>query len=316
MLDIDIIRDAFDIYSRHYVSLGDYSATTIIDSPRRVALHKRYGESITHTPESQAASLIGTAVHDKMESLLRQANVLHPQYWIERSVVSPVTIDFPDGPRMRLLAGKFDILKHLAHLTDIKTCKTWKIIFDPEKIEWTKQLNIYAWLLNQRGVFVETLRVVAFFLDWIEGNAIKDKTYPNGPIMEYDISLWDIEEQERFIKQRLKLHIEAEDMKDDDLPKCTQDEMWEKPPEFGIMKDQNAKRAMKVVRDGDLHSAIEIAQTLPMVSQDSFIEVRYTKRKRCEKYCAINEYCNQYKQYVDNGGLTKRTEIFHLGGII
>jgi hypothetical protein len=330
MIEIPIIRDAFDIYSRHYSSLGDYSATTIIDSPRRVALFKRYGETVDYTPESQAASLVGTAVHDKMESLLRMANVKHPSYLVERSVAHPVTVSTPGDGRAveggillpkyqtwtRLLAGKFDILADKKDLIDIKTCKTWKLIFDPDKIEWTKQLNIYGWLLKQRGIAVRTLTVVAFYLDWIEANVLRQSGYPPEPIVAYEIDMWPTVEQENFITKRMLLHCQAEEMKDKDLPKCTQEEMWENKEEFAIMKDDKAKRAMKVCKNTNLHGAIAEAQKLPKVSKNSFIEIRYQSRKRCDKFCAINNHCNQYKTYVANGGGGKRTDKFHLGGVI
>jgi len=329
MIEIPIIRDAFDIYSRHYSSLGDYSATTIIDSPRRVALFKRYGEGVEYSPESQAASLVGTAVHDKMEELLKMANVKHPSYLVERSVAHPVTVSRPDVqtkagillPRhktwTKLLAGKFDILADKKDLIDIKTCKTWKLIFDPTKIEWTKQLNIYGWLLLQRGVTIRSLTVVAFYMDWIESQAIRNKAYPQEPIMEYKINMWDSMEQERFITGRLLMHCETEDMKDKDLPKCTMEEMWQNPEEYAIFKDQKAKRAMKVCKNSNLHEAIETAQTLKGVSKNSYIDIRHEKRKRCEKFCAVNDHCNQYQSWKgqqDTKG--KNTDKFELGGVM
>jgi hypothetical protein len=337
MIEIPIIRDAFDIYSRHYSSLGDYSATTIIDSPRRVALFKRYGESVDYTPESQAASLVGTAVHDKMEALLRMANVKYPSYLVERSVAHPVTVSTPkdldietggisykykvpaDKTWTKLLAGKFDILMDKKHLIDIKTCKTWKLIFDPDKEEWTKQLNIYGWLLRQRGVKVESLTVVAFYLDWIESQSIRNRAYPQAPICEYKIDMWPEEEQEAFIKDRMLKHCQTEDLSDEKLPKCTMKEMWQDPAEYAIFKNEKAKRAMSggVCTNTDLHGAIAIAQKLPGVSANSYIEIRHEKRKRCDKFCAINKHCTQYQRW---SGLTndkgKNLERFHLGGVL
>lgn len=329
MIDIQIIKDAFDIYSRHYSSLGDYSATTIIDSPRRVALFKRYGEGVEYTPESQAASLVGTAVHDKMEELLKMANVKHPSYLVERSVAHPVTVSRPDVtteagillPRRkvwtRLLAGKFDILAEKKDLIDVKTCKTWKLIFDPDKVDWTKQLNIYCWLLLQRSIQVKTLTVVAFFMDWIASQALRSKTYPKEPIMEFKIPMWDSHEQERFITSRLLMHCEAEDTKDNDLPRCTMEEMWQNPEEYAIFKDQKAKRALKVCKDSNLHDAITTAQTLKGVSKNSYIEIRHEKRKRCELFCAVNDKCNQYKSWIgQQDAKGKNTDKFELGGVM
>ena len=186
MKHIKIIQDAFSIYGKQYRSLGDYSATSLISPPRLVQLGKRYGHKVEPTVESQIASLVGTGVHEKMESLLNLANVKNPDYMLERSVVH----SFPVGMGSRLVSGKFDILREEKHLYDIKTAKTWKLIFDPDMVDWHEQQNIYAYLLHMRGIKVESLNILAFYLDWIESNAIRNKGYPQAPIVEYNLSLW------------------------------------------------------------------------------------------------------------------------------
>lgn len=309
MIEIPIIRDAFDIYSRHYYSLGDYSATTIIDSPRRVRLFARYGGGLTYTPESQAASLVGTAVHEKVESLLQLANVKHPTYLVERGMAEAVEVY--EGIT-RLLGGKPDIVAPDEHsLIDIKTCKTWKIIFDPHHEEWTKQVNIYRWLLEQKGFEINNLTAVAFFLDWVESQKMKNHQYPPEPIVEYKIDLWPMKEAEEFIMTRMRMHVDCEDLADNELPPCTKDEMWETDTKFALMKDENAKRAMKVFHDAkDITEAVAEAVKMPTVSKDSFIEIRHGERKRCNKFCAVNEYCNCYE------GSEPRVDIFNLGGVL
>jgi hypothetical protein len=309
MIEIPIIKSAFDIYAKHYHSLGDYSATTIIDSPRRVALFRRYGEGLTYTPESQAASLVGTAVHEKVEKLLVAANVLHPDYIVEKGMAIPW--EMTDG-NVLLLGGKPDvIIPGLEQLTDIKTCKTWKIIFDPEKEEWTKQTNVYRYMLMDKGIQINKITVVAFFLDWVEGQAMQRHDYPKEPIMEYNINVWPIQETFEFICDRMKAHYECEQLPDDELPPCTKEEMWEDDTKFALMKDQNAKKAMKVFHDAtSLTEAVEMASQMPKVSADSFIEIRHGTRKRCNKFCAVNEHCNLYV------GDKKRVDIFQLGGVL
>lgn len=312
---IKIIKDAFEVYTKQYRSLGDYSATSLIDPPRKVALTKRYGHLVKPTIESQIASLVGTAVHDKMESLLHLANVKNPDYLLERSVVHPFKSYYKNPNKedlmdikeeTRLVAGRFDILYKEKDLYDIKTIKTWKLIFDPDMIDWHEQQNIYAYLLRERGITIETLNIVAFYLDWIEANAVRDKRYPQSPIVQYQLKLWPFDQTAEFIQKRLDMHVAAEQEKDDDLPKCTQSEMWERPPEFAIMKNPKAKRATKVIREGTFEDALRAARGLGGLGRDSFIECRHQVRKRCEKYCRVNEFCSQYKKYAakkngDNG---------------
>lgn len=313
MIKIPIIKDAFKILAKQYTSLGDYSATTIIDSPRRVALYRRHQDKVEVTPESMAASVVGTALHEKMESLLKMANVLNDEYMVERSVVHPVTILMDkDLAETRLLSGRFDILYRQEHLYDIKCCKTWKLIFDPYMTEWVQQQNIYAWLLMKRGIEIDSINIIAFFLDWVESQSKRDDRYPNSPIVEYNLPFWPYDDTRDFIRERLKAHIKAEYLNDDELPFCTREEMWQNSDEYALFKDQNAKRATKVFKNGTLEDAIKASTQTKGVSKNSFIEIRRPLRKRCEKFCPVNVFCNQHKSLPQGS----TAETFSLDGIV
>jgi hypothetical protein len=248
MNHIQIIKDAFEIYGKEY-------------PPRKVQLTKRYGHLCKPTIESMIAAMIGTAVHEKMEKLLRLASVKNPDYLLERSVVHPFWSG-PDGIETRLIAGRFDILYKEEDLYDIKTVKTWKLIFDPDMVDWHQQQNIYAYLLRARGIEIKTLNICAFYLDWIEANAIRDRNYPQSPIVQYKLKLWDWETIAKYIQKRLDAHVAAETMPDDQLPECTREEMWERLPEFAIMKNAKAKRATKVIREGTFEDALREARSM------------------------------------------------------
>lgn len=312
MRHIQIIKDAFAIYGKQYRSLGDYSATSLISPPRQVALSKRYGHLVEPTVDSQVASLVGTAVHEKMENLLHLANVKNPDYLLEKSVAHPFTID----GKMRLVAGRFDILHEEKHLFDIKTAKTWKLVFDPKMVDWHEQQNIYAYLLHCRGVDIESLNILAFYLDWIESSAIRDKSYPQSPIVQYELEKWSNTQTKEFIEHRLKLHLSAEDTADDDLPECTIEERWEREPSYAIMKNRNAKRATRVVKDGTFSDALEVARGCKGLGVESYIEVRHSTRKRCEKYCSINGYCSHYQDYAAMKANVGLNSIFSLAEVL
>jgi hypothetical protein len=315
MNHIQIIKDAFEIYGREYKSLGDYSATSLIDPPRKVQLTKRYGAVCKPTIESQIAAMIGTAVHEKMEKLLRLANVKNPDYMLERNVVHPFDCG-REEIEIRLVAGRFDILYKEEDLYDIKTVKTWKLIFDPDMKDWHEQQNIYAYLLRERGIEIKTLNIVAFYLDWIEANAIRDKNYPQSPIVQYKLKLWDWQETAMHMHNRLNMHVSAEHLKDEDLPECTLEERWERLPEYALMKNPKAKRATKVIRKGTFEDALREARSTKGMGNDSFIEVRHSTRKRCEKYCKVKDYCSQYQEYARKKNSQGLNTIFPLSEVL
>jgi len=235
---------------------------------------------------------------------LHMSNVINPDYMLERSLVHPFYLDFNSKGVMRLIAGKFDILHNEEDIYDLKTAKTWKLIFDPDMVDWHQQQNIYAYLLKQRGVEVKSLNIIAFYLDWIESKSLRDASYPDAPIVQYKLKLWNPMDTEEFIKQRLMLHVTAEGMDDDDLPECTMEERWERPPVFALMSSVKAQRATKLIKDGGLEDAIAAAMVTKGMSKDSYIEIRHEQRKRCDSYCKVNEYCRYYQEYA----LQKATE--------
>jgi hypothetical protein len=292
---IQILVDAVSESAKHYRSLGDYSATQLIDSPRHVALRKRYGHLSQPTLEQQIASFIGTGIHAHFEKNLRLVSAKHPEYLLERSVTVPV---FVDGAKYRLVSGTFDILHNEEDIYDIKTVNVWKKVFDPDMIDWHKQQNIYAWLLRKRGLDIKSINIIAIYKDWVSANAIRNPEYPQNQVCHYKLNLWDEEEQEEYIKERLLQHERCENLDDAELPECTPEERWERQgTAYAIMKNPKSKRAMKLC--STLEEAAKAVHHLK-VTADSFVEVRPAKRTRCEAWCNVNTHCTTHQQYVES----------------
>jgi hypothetical protein len=77
------------------------------------------------------------------------------------------------------------------------------------------------------------------------------------------------------------------------MPECTPEEMWEKPTTYAIMK-AGGVRAKKVCATQDEAAAL-IATKFP----DHTIEVREGGRTRCESFCQVAPFCQQYKSYKE-----------------
>jgi hypothetical protein len=288
------LLDALKVHAGHYQSFGDYSVTTLIDPPRKVALQKRYRDKLNPPPESQIASFIGTGVHKYFEECLRRYIMVDPKYQLERTIMEKV------GDRV--ITGTFDILYDGTRMYDIKTCKTWKLIFDPNMVDWVQQQNLYAYLLHKRGHEVKAIHVIAVYLDWMEGNAVRDRqSYPQQNVVEYPLPLWSWEETELFLAERLALHKASEKVEDHELPECSRSERWERHEggvliKYAVMKNKQVKRATRVFDKAE--EAIDYFKNSKKLDSSSFIEIRYAKRKRCEKYCSVNMFCSDYIEYT------------------
>lgn len=230
-------------------------------------------------------------MHGVFEDNLRLAKILDPKYDIERSVFDKV-----NG---RIIAGRFDILYDDKHLTDIKTCATWKTVFDPDMVEWHEQLNIYAYLLARRGLNIESINILAIYKDWQKMRAMRDRKYPQEQIMEYELELWSMDNTEGFVYDKIEILKKCEDLADDALPHCTSEDMWEKPTKYACMKTKKAARANRVF--DTMEEAQDFMNTSKAMATDSaFIETRRGERTRCQEYCECAEFCNQWREY-NNG---------------
>lgn len=287
----ELIKDIFTTFNDHYHKVGDYSVTDLIAPPRIVALKNRYPECEKEISMIQStASLIGTGVHKYVEFLLKPWD---SKYSLEQTLRT--------GMLKRVLSGTYDVLVRNKDLFDIKTCKTWKLIFDPDMAEWIEQQNIYKWLLEINGVNVESLNILAVFLDWQEGMLVRSKTYPREPMQIFPLPIWSTEQTEEFVTRKLTMHLDCEDLLDDDLPACTPEEMWQRFPEgvsekYAVMKSPTAKRAARVLTTKT--ETRRYCKETKGIDSNSFVEVRYAQRTRCERYCKVNSKCNYYNMYM------------------
>lgn len=304
MENIKLLNRIVEIEATRYKSSGDYSVTSLIDPPRLTALKKRHGNEIKPQLSSVIPSIIGTAIHEYFIKLLLKWTNKHK--YEGYSFEEEVSIKFMD----RLISGRYDI-RDITDLNDLKSCKVWKKIFDPEMEDWHKQQNLYAYLIYvDKGIKIKRLLITAIYKDWTEGSALRDKSYPQNQIEEYELDLWPLPKTEQFLKERVELHKSCEELPDDKLPACTREERWERfqgghQIEYAIMKSKEAKRAAKVIRT-TLDDAFNIATMMKGITKDSYIEVRYAQRKRCEKYCDVKDFCNHYLEYKskkDNNNL-------------
>lgn len=296
MENIKALIRAVEAERNRYQSSGDYSVTDLINPPRVVALRKRHGDQVDQPLSAIIPALIGTFIHEGFEKYLRMwvDQTGYEHYVFEKELLQEI-----NG---RKISGRFDLMDG-PDIFDWKSCKTWKKVFDPNMIEWHQQQNLYAYLCHLEGRPIDSINIIAVYKDWQENQALRSHEYPQQQIEEYKLELWPWEKTEAYLNERLDLHMACEEVPDDDLPQCTREERWERfqgghTVEYAIMKTRDAKRATKVVRTCLDDAYIEAKKTKG-ISNEAVIEIRYSKRLRCDKYCSVNSLCNHYKHYAE-----------------
>lgn len=209
-----------NLLSKREYSRGDsiISATQLINSPRIVALHRLHGHKIVDDISDRFWALMGTNIHKILEDGVAEDHIPEERLFLD-----------VEGWR---ISGQIDVQSvrpGVVKIHDWKFTSVMSLLY-PKK-EWEHQLNLYAYLVKKvKGLDIEEASVCAILRDWRRSDYQKRKTknYPPAPMVMVPQKLWTFDEQEVYVRGRVKAHQEAMAMADwgDELPPCTSEDRW------------------------------------------------------------------------------------------
>ena len=257
--------------------------TTLIDSPRISQLKRLHYPKLAEDVSQLPYRVWGSAVHEIMQKATSNSYV--PEERLSHEV---------DGT---LISGAIDLQfvdDDEVTLFDHKTTAAYGVT-QGIKPEWERQINTYAYLIRQaKGLKVRSASVIAWIRDWRQSDAEVREGYPPAPIHEMPVHLWAEDEQDRYVEGRVRIHKNAEVQADfDDMPLCTDEERWAQPTKWAVHKGKN-KRALRVFD-------VEVdAKAFAGEAEERNIQVRPGRYVRCESWCAVAPYCDQYGGDLDD----------------
>ena len=167
---------------------------------------------------------------------------------------------------------------------DWKLASVWEVM-NGVKESREQQLNAYGLLATRNGLAVNGLRVGFILRDWKATDVLSNPGYPPHQVVTYTVGSWTAETTEAYLKERIRLHREAAQQ----LPECSREERWAKEDRYAVVKD-SSKRASKVFADHDAATAYSEAK-----GPAYRVELRPARSVRCESYCIVSDYCDQWK---------------------
>ena len=255
------------------------SVTELMTSPQIVLLKRKHWEEITQDASEMVWQIFGSAIHAVLEHGKSDKHI------IEQRIHA--TVDGWD------ISGAIDLQEITDDgiiISDYKTTGAWAVM--NEKMDWHRQLNVYAWLVeNLKNEKVVKLQIIAIIRDWSAREAENKEGYPQSPIVTIDIPMWTASERLDYIKGKIKSHSDAQFSEDmnDELPECGADDMWEKPSSWALMKEGGVRA--KKVYDNE-------AEANAAITKGYFVEYRPGERTRCKSYCQVSGFCKQYQNYL------------------
>lgn len=260
---------------------GCYSATTLIHGIKSTILKDRHFDEIEADVADFHNAVMGTAFHYIMES-----NTDENKFFKEEKLEAQVSNS--------KVTGRFDLYDlENGIIYDWKTTNTFKHKFK-DYSEWEKQALIYAWLFRKNGLDAKKVCFIAEFKDYSLSQKEKDSDYPANPIQtEFEVYINEtkLEQIEKWIFERVKALENAEKLSDDEIERCSNEEVWARGEKWVVMR--NGRRS---ALPGGLCDTEEEAKNKLAELKGDYIDHREPVFVKCKNYCTACKFCSFYKK--------------------
>jgi hypothetical protein len=292
-----------------------FSCTTIIDVPRPYFLRVRHEKNITVDVMDNVWLLDGSAVHYAVEMSNKNRGsdrLSEERFFIEVPVFGGEwkVHQLPEKKGSITDQPWYDVSKYYLSVKFDHYDPEEKVIEDYKRTspwEWVhgikpareRQLNIGAFALTLAGFQVEKCRVCFFFKDFDKRKAADGGSYPQYPVSQKDLPVWDDSMCKSYIMARMAIFIKSAELPDNELPGCPDEDRWYKPGQMALYKNEN-KTATKLFDEGD--TAGQEAHLAQMKTEYPKATWRWEYRRgtdvRCETYCRGCNFCTYYNTNV------------------
>lgn len=306
-LAVWILQDNYD-----YVKKKNYiSATQLMKPIRQIVLAHRVEQVSEFDLLDQIPNALGQALHDSVEKAwttgatraLKQLG--HPQSVIDRLLVNPtdeevaavkdpilVYIEQRATKEFEgyIVGGKYDMVAEgIVH--DNKSTSAFSWVYGTRDEDFKIQGSIYRWL-NPDKITEDFIRINFIFTDWMKSAAKSNPAYPDCRCKAKEVPLMSIEETEKWISNRLALVTKYMDAKEEDIPECTDEELWRSKPVYKYYANPN-KTTGRSTKNFDTYAEAEAFKQSKGVGIVLTVE---SEPKRCA-YCNVYEICKQKDKY-------------------
>lgn len=288
------------------------SATSLLKPIKQLVLAKRNAPKEMDVMDLYNVR-IGTAIHDSIENawlngFSKAADALAlPEHIKQRICINnapqglqnliPVNLEHRASKKIGkwTVTGKFDTCIE-GQLEDNKSITYWGYKSKSNIPDYQMQGGIYRWL-NEYLVTAPTIQINYFIKDWRKSETYKDSMYPTLPIQVEHYPLPSLADTEFFIKDKLYQIEKYMDVPEEQMPPCSDKELWRTDPVYKYYKKPGSPRS--TANRSTMAEAIAVMQENNNVGE---IVTVPGKVKRC-LYCSAMPYCKQKDAYLLDGSL-------------
>lgn len=294
------------------------SATSLLKGVRKILLAERLNEENRITPDvaDMIASRLGHTIHDGIERSWTSVEARNgalaalgiPEHIRDRIKVNPSQDSLrssnsiiPIWVEQRTersfmgygITGKFDMV-YDGVLQDFKSTSTFAAKGGKDE-EYRLQGSIYRWL-NPDKITADHMVINFIFTDWQKFRAKSDPNYPQQRVMPHRVDLYSIAETENWMRNKIKALEAAADLPEDQLPRCTDADLWRGEPEFKFFLDP-AKAQDPSARCTKNCSSMKEALEYQASKGGRGVIVEVPGKVKACTYCAAFPICTQAQEY-------------------
>lgn len=311
-LAIFLATDNYD----HNPDTNTISATALIKPVRQIVLGARVPEDMSPVDlVNMIPSRMGTAIHDAIERSWKDnyktamEALGYPKRVIEKIRINPKPEELTDGAipvymeqREKkqvgkfMITGKYDFIGD-GRVEDFKSTSTYTAMNNTNDEKYIWQGSIYRWL-NPVIITKDEMAIQFIFTDWSKAKAMQDQKYPQQRIQQRILPLKSIQETDAFVKRKLGQIEQYWDAPEDQIPLCTDADLWRSEPVFKYYKNPE-KRARSTKNFDNRRDA-----QLRYIEDGSVgIVVEQPGQVTACKYCPAFAVCTQKDALIASGDL-------------
>lgn len=251
---------ATDYYDKEDAGL---SVTTLLKPIKQVIMAQRVapGEKSPDVAD-RIPSAVGSAVHDGFERAWKSPKLVKvlmslriPEKVAHKVRVNPTPEEVAAGGiipvfteiRVKrevngvVISGQFDFIGD-GTVEDLKNTSVYKFVTGDNE-SYVLQGSMYRWL-NPEKVSKPFMNLTFNFTDWSRKDFNQNpEKYPPQRMMTVRYNLLSLEETEAYIINRVATLMRLKDAPEEDLPPCSDKELWRKPDQYRYFsKVENADK--------------------------------------------------------------------------
>lgn len=289
------------------------SATTLLKSVRQFILSKRVdAEDNPIDITNMVSARMGTAIHTAIEKAWTNPKAVlkklgYPKQVYENIVINPVEVlgnQIPVYMEKRsyknilgyTLSGKFDFVAE-GKVQDFKSTSVYSYLNQSNKEKYILQGSIYRWL-NPDIITKDTMLIHYIFTDWNKKDSMSNQNYPPNRIHTQELKLLSLKQIEQWITNKLTDINNYLLSEEQDLPLCTDEELWRKDTVWKYYK--NPKKTSRSTKNFNTYQE---ALTYSILDGSVGIIKEVKGNVAACKYCSAFPICSQKDSLIQSGSL-------------